>query len=389
MSDAGGLPQISRSGRAKVARARGAQARDPQVFVIGNVNVDLIMGPLAPWPAPGTENILTQSELRVGGAAGNAALALQALGVPYRLVCNIGDDIFGHWLRRAFGKAGWGWPVAPVPTTVSVGVTHPNGERTFLTSRGHLDVMSFKNAIVRLPERAQRGDIALLLGAFLCPQLLEFYETLIKILVEGGFEIALDTGWPSEGWSEAIRHRVTAWLQACDHLLLNEMESCGLSRQPDVETAARWLGSKAKPGAAIVIKQGPGGATAWRNLERIHVAAPEVKVIDTIGAGDAFDAGYLAARLVGRDLAAAVAEGVAVASAAVSTSPRRYSGMAGFHALSRTSEREREGTRGEAVGRVRESPSEVAGENERAKPSPPHRYRDGSPSPASKRGRGK
>ena len=103
------------------------------------------------------------------------------------------------------------------------------------------------------------------------------------------------------------------------------MESCALSRQPDVETAARWLARKAKPGAAIVIKQGPAGATGWRGPERVHAAAPPVKVIDTIGAGDAFDAGYLAAKLAGRDLAAAVAEGVAVASAAVSTSPRRYS----------------------------------------------------------------
>ena len=81
---------------------------------------------------------------------------------------------------------------------------------------------------------------------------------------------------------------------------------------------------KAKPGAAIVIKQGPRGATAWRGLERFHAAAPEVTVIDTIGAGDAFNAGYLAAWLARRDLAAAVSKGVAVASAAVSTSPRAY-----------------------------------------------------------------
>jgi hypothetical protein len=51
---------------------------------------------------------------------------------------------------------------------------------------------------------------------------------------------------------------MTVWLTACDHLLLNEIESCAFSRQPDVETASRWLSRKAKPGAAIVIKQGPG-----------------------------------------------------------------------------------------------------------------------------------
>jgi sugar/nucleoside kinase (ribokinase family) len=47
-------------------------------------------------------------------------------------------------------------------------------------------------------------------------------------------------------------------------------------------------------------------------------------VIDTIGAGDAFAAGYLAARFAGADLSSAAARGVAVASAAISTSPRAY-----------------------------------------------------------------
>ena len=49
--------------------------------VIGNVNVDLIMGPAAPWPQPGTEIIVDHDELRVGGSAGNAALAWMALGM--------------------------------------------------------------------------------------------------------------------------------------------------------------------------------------------------------------------------------------------------------------------------------------------------------------------
>ena len=298
--------------------------RGPKVHVIGNVNVDLIMGPMGDWPEPGTENIMAESALRVGGSAGNAALAFQALGVPYRLACNVGDDVFGQWLRKAFGAAGRGWPVSPVPTTVSVGINHANGERTFLTSQGHLEVTSLGDVVGRLPRRAGRGDVALLLGGFLSPRLLESYEALIDLLVARGFEIALDTGWPSAGWSETTIRRMAVWLTACDHLLLNEIESCAFSRQPDVETAARWLLRKAKPGAAIVIKQGPRGATAWRGLERFHAGAPAVTVIDTVGAGDAFNAGYLASWLTGRDLAAAVAEGVAVASAAVSTSPRVY-----------------------------------------------------------------
>jgi sugar/nucleoside kinase (ribokinase family) len=307
--------------------SRPRQGRPRQratVHIIGNVNVDLILGPLAPWPVPGTEHMLPHGEMRVGGAAGNAALALGALGVPFRLVCNIGDDLFGRWLARAFGPAGRGWPVAPVATTLSVGITHPNGERTFLTPPGHLEVMTMKDAERRLPAQAGPGDIALLLGCFLSPRLLESYETLIDLLVARGFAIALDTGWPSGGWSPHVARRVAVWLKACDHVLLNEIESRSLSRQADVERAAAWLCGKTKPGATVVIKQGVGGATAWRGGERVHVAAPRVAVIDTIGAGDAFDAGYLAGCLAGLDLAGAVARGVAVASAAVSTSPRQY-----------------------------------------------------------------
>jgi sugar/nucleoside kinase (ribokinase family) len=296
----------------------------PTICVIGNVNVDLIMGPVAPWPAPGTESILAQSDLRVGGAAGNSALALHALGTPFRLICNIGDDVFGRWLGDAFGEAARGWPRSRLATTISVGLTHPNGERTFLTSKGHLEALSLADVLTLLPAKAAPGDVALLFGSFLSPALLADYEALLQALSERGFAVALDTGWPPGGWSESLRRRVTGWLAACDHVLLNEIESAGLSGERAVEAAAAWIAGHARPGATAVVKCGALGATAWRDGQRAHAAAPEVAVIDTIGAGDAFDAAYLTACLQGRDLAEALAEGVAVASAAISTSPRRY-----------------------------------------------------------------
>ena len=73
--------------------------------VVGNVNVDLIMGPVHPWPVPGTEIIVEHSDLRLGGAAGNVALAWQALGRDYQIASNTGNDLFGDWLRRGFAAA--------------------------------------------------------------------------------------------------------------------------------------------------------------------------------------------------------------------------------------------------------------------------------------------
>ena len=72
--------------------------------VIGNVNVDLIVGPVAPWPKAGTETVVDHDELRVGGQAGNTALAWQALDVDFDIAANVGDDQFGRWLREAFGQ---------------------------------------------------------------------------------------------------------------------------------------------------------------------------------------------------------------------------------------------------------------------------------------------
>ena len=117
---------------------------------------------------------------------------------------------------------------------------------------------------------------------------------------------------------------MTTWLKSCDHVLLNEIESCGLAEETEVGAAAAWLRRQAKPGATVIVKRGPFGASAWRGDRHAEAAAPEIAVVDTIGAGDVFNAAYLWTTLTGGDLPAAVAAGVAAASLAISTSPRRY-----------------------------------------------------------------
>jgi len=296
----------------------------PTIYVIGNVNVDLIMGPLGQWPKVGTEIVLPHSETRIGGGAGNSALALQALGARHHLLAAVGEDIFGDWLKAGFDAGAATWIVKPCPTTVSAGIVDPGGERTFLTSQGHLSVFSLEDALQLLPQRAAPGDLLLLEGCFLSPNLLEHYETLIDAGIGRGFTLALDTGWPPDGWSAAFRTRVLGWLARFEHLLLNEIEVLSLSGDTMPDPAVAKLRAALRSSATLVMKRGPKGASGYRGDERIDVPAPRVAVIDTIGAGDVFDAGYLAALVQGADLQAAIEAGVATASTAISTAPRRY-----------------------------------------------------------------
>jgi sugar/nucleoside kinase (ribokinase family) len=293
------------------------------VYVAGNVNVDLILGPLAQWPRTGTETVLPNYELRVGGQAGNTGLALAALGVRHRVIANMGDDALGRWLREAFGDAGAAWPRAAAPATVTVGLVHPDGERTFFTSIGHLAAFSPEQVLAQLPERAQRGDLVLLCGVFLSPLLVSGGQALCQQLVQRGFALALDPGWPTEPW-EAVRATVAAWLPFAQHVLLNDLETQSLADATDLTQAASWVLARMPPEATLVVKCGADGARAWQGARHLHCPAPPVQVVDTVGAGDAFNAGYLHGVRDALSLDDCVARGVRIASRAISTSPRRY-----------------------------------------------------------------
>jgi hypothetical protein len=293
------------------------------IHVVGNLNVDLSMGTLPAWPAIGTEVVLPHSELRLGGSAGNTALALKAIGARWNLIATRGDDVFGTWLAEQLGPGSL--PGAPVaaPTTISVGVVDPSGERTFLTSAGHLAVWEPADVAARLAAEVRPGDWVLLAGAFLCPRIAAAQSELLSQLKRLGARVALDPGWPPEGWTDDVKATTRGWLRHCDCLLFNEIEATSLSGQAEVAAAAQNLAAAMPAGGIVVVKRGADGADGWQNGERHHATSPKVTVIDTIGAGDIFNAGFLQAMADERGVTNALAAGVALASRAISTSPRQ------------------------------------------------------------------
>lgn len=295
-----------------------------KLLIVGSVNVDMIMGVLDDLPRRGTEIMMEQSETRVGGNAANTAFAFQALGGRFQVAANIGADMFGDWVGKAFPEDSKRWPRSALPTTLSVGLTHSDGERTFLTSPGHLNSFCLADVLGQIPPRAGFGDVALLCSPFLSPVLLDQFDALIEQLRRRGYKVAIDTGWPPQGWSVEIRARVAGWLHAVDHVLINEIEALAFSGCDSLEDAFHYVCGLTGDGATVVVKRGPQGAVARRGAALLSADAPQVEVVDTIGAGDIFNAGYLHGHLRGRDLAACLRLGVEAASSAISTLPRSY-----------------------------------------------------------------
>src|ERR1700756_4733803 len=183
-----------------------------RLTIIGDVGVDLVLGPISGWPHVGPETLVERSELRAGGSAGNAALAVSYLGGVSRLVSIVGNDEIGAWLREQFRGLGASLEVCEASTTLSVGLLHSCGERTFFTTRGHLDRLSYELVRSRLSPATDANATVLLSGAFLTPALRSSYPRLIRELDALGYQVALDTNWPPQDWDPALRAEVASWI---------------------------------------------------------------------------------------------------------------------------------------------------------------------------------
>lgn len=295
----------------------------PALTIIGDVGVDIVLGPIDHWPAVGTEALMDRSELRAGGSAANAALAASYLGAPCRLVSAVGNDGLGTWLAEQFREFDTSLPVCDAATSVSVGIIHSCGERTFLTTRGHLEAFAYEHVRPFLSRARHRNSIALLSGVFLTPKLRSNYSKLLDEVAALGYQIALDTGWPSGNWNDELREQAFGWVAKCDHVLLNEIEVANLGNSTDMQVALANVSRKLKPGASLVVKNGAKGAIGFQAGITMRVDAVPSAVFDTIGAGDSFNAGYLLARLEGSDLSNALSAGCRAAAAVITRFPRK------------------------------------------------------------------
>ncbi len=297
----------------------------PRVVVVGDLAVDVLVTPSGPVVAGG--DVPARIATSGGGAGANTAAWLAHLGVEVTLVARVGDDPAGRaavaeleadGVRAAVAVD----PVAPTATVVVLGGDAGAGgtaSRTMLSDRGAaarlapadlpplhgVDHLHLSGYVLGDPRSRAAGRAALAaaraagLTTSLDPQVSgvlgrDLLDGPVDLLLPAVEELAALTGSPALTGDDAGR---------------------GPAGATAVSRAAAALLDLA---GAVVVTQGAAGAT-WVDRRGVwSSAAPAVEEVDPTGAGDAFDAGLLAARLAGADPQEALVAGCAAGARAVS-----------------------------------------------------------------------
>jgi len=231
-------------------------------------------------------------EVRVGGAAANAGMALARLGLVPRVVGAVGDDYLGRFVMDCLRDIGLARDVRVLPevsTGVSICVEAPGRDRAFISMRGALD--QFDASMV--PNDALACSFLLLCGYFTLSSLRGRPAlALLQRARHEGATVLLDPDVDAEGWSPSARREIEDLLPLVDGFLPNEHEARGLTGLSDPVEAGRAL--QRRCAGWVVVKRGAEGVAAIApDGSMITVPVRPVEVRDTTGAGDSFNAGVV------------------------------------------------------------------------------------------------
>ncbi len=278
------------------------------ITIAGEINLDLILYGL-PEQMPLERELLSDSfVLTLGSSSAILAHNLAALDVKVGFATRIGSDPLGTIALERLQEAGVALSyAAPVPgeqTGVTV-LLHHGKTRHILTYLGVMEKMTA--AEIDLPFLASSRHFHIS-SLFLQKSLQPDLPNLCRELKRRGLTLSLDTNDdPTDGWDGTLDEL----LPLVDLLLPNESEAKRIARTGDLDKA---IGLLAQRVPIVAVKCGPRGAIVQSGDGRWTVPPLNVDPLDTIGAGDSFNAGFLMTYIAGLPLKECAAAGNAAAA---------------------------------------------------------------------------
>ena len=292
---------------------------DLDLLVLGDANPDLVLRGGDVVPAFGqAEHLVDDATLTIGGSGAILACGAAKLGLRVGICGVVGDDLFGRFMRDRLETAG-----VDVDGLLVDGDT-PTGITVVLSGTQDRAILTMPGAIASLradlidPDVLSRARHVHVSSYYLQTHLSPDVPTVFDRVRQAGATTSIDPNWdPTERWDGDL----LAALSKTDVFLPNAMEATRLARTSDLEEALRILGARAD---LVVVKNGDHGALAGGQGQLHRVEGLPGEVVDTTGAGDSFDAGFLAAWLAGEPIERALA----VANACGALSTRASGGVA-------------------------------------------------------------
>lgn len=288
------------------ARAATDPGRDIDILVVGEINPDIVVSDPDPVPQFGEiERVVDAVTMTIGSSSAIFACAAARLGSRVSFVGVVGDDPFGRFMLEAMAGRGVDVSACTVdpdrPTGATV-ILSSGRDRAMLTAMGTIGALDVEKVPAALLDRARHVHLG---GFFLQADSHERLPGFFAAARGRGLSTSFDTNWdPTETWDGGVFDL----LAVADVVLPNAAEATRIARVDDPADAARLLAERGArgrvdAGPVVVVKQGASGALASAaGAAVVRVAAMPVEAIDTTGAGDTFDAGFLHAWLSGAGL---------------------------------------------------------------------------------------
>ena len=271
---------------------------DLDILVLGDANPDLVLSGGDVVPAFGqAERLVDEARLVIGGSGAIFACGAAKLGLRVAFAGVVGDDMFGRFMCDRLKAHGIDTSALAVLPERSTGVT------VVLSGREDRAMLTFAGTIGDLRRSVIGSDVlsrtrhihvsSYFLQRTLAPEL----PALFREARDGEATTSLDPNWdPSGEWDNGLM----ALLPEVDVFLPNEVEALSMARISVVEDAIARLRSAGA--GTVVVKTAGQGAVAAQAGDAVAVAGIPTQVVDSTGAGDSFDAGFLAGFLGGQPL---------------------------------------------------------------------------------------
>lgn len=267
--------------------------RNFDVVVVGELNADLILsGDVTPAFGQ-VERLIDDASLVMGSSSAICACGMARLGLRVAFAGKVGEDTLGQFVLRELERHGVATAGVVVDPALKTGLTvilSRADDRALLTYPGTIAALRYDEVDPALLAQARHLHMG---SYYLLDAMRPDAPRLFAHAHELGLSVSLDTNYdPLERWegglAEALRH--------VDIFLPNRTELLAIARQPDEGAALATL-AQAVP--TVAVKLGGQGARARQAGRDTYAPATPVDAIDTTGAGDSFDAGFIYGHLAG------------------------------------------------------------------------------------------